>query len=346
MTDLIEHADALEFLARQPEGGARVICFDPPYSRNKPPRGKWDGMGGSVYGPFEFMHRAMLASSRALMRGGILIGFCDWELLTDLGYIASISGLRNRTHFVWCASEKAGGTGGIFRGSASPELGSLADVQTGPFGSQLHSSDYVAEGTPIITVEHLIGENEISHDSIPLVSVSDRTRLIRYSLQTGDLVFSRVGAIDRCSYVSPREDGWLFSGRLLRVRPDRSRVDSRFLASYLAHEPSQRWIRAHAVGSTMPCLNTSILKRVPLSLPPLPTQRTIAEILDTTDGAIRSTERLIAKLEQAGEGLRHDLLTHGIGESGELRDPATPCTFVNSDPNPRVERRPLSTAGR
>ena len=122
MSGRIEHADALEFLARQPEGGARMVVFDPPFSRNKPPRGKWDGMGGSVYGPFEFMHRAMLASSRALMRGGILIAFCDWELLTDLGYIASISGLRNRTHFVWCSSEKTGGTGGIFRGSASPVL--------------------------------------------------------------------------------------------------------------------------------------------------------------------------------------------------------------------------------
>ena len=117
-----EHADALDWLARQQPGSARAVVFDPPYSRNKPPRGKWDGMGGSVYGPFEFMHRAMLASSRALMHGGILIGFCDWELLTDLGYIASVSGLRNRTHFVWCASEKAGGTGGIFRGSASPVL--------------------------------------------------------------------------------------------------------------------------------------------------------------------------------------------------------------------------------
>ncbi len=120
--DRVEHADALDWLARQEPGSARAVCFDPPYSRNKPPRGKWDGMGGSVYGPFEFMHRAMLASSRALKRGGILIGFCDWELLTDLGYIASVSGLRNRTHFVWCASEKAGGTGGIFRGSASPVL--------------------------------------------------------------------------------------------------------------------------------------------------------------------------------------------------------------------------------
>ena len=33
---------------------------------------------------------------------------------------------------------------------------SMADIQTGPFGSQLHSSDYVDDGTPIITVEHLI----------------------------------------------------------------------------------------------------------------------------------------------------------------------------------------------
>lgn len=208
------------------------------------------------------------------------------------------------------------------------ELGSLADVQTGPFGSQLHSSDYVAEGTPIITVEHLIGENGISHENIPLVSASDRTRLIRYSLQTGDLVFSRVGAIDRCSYVSPSEDGWLFSGRLLRVRPDRSRVDSRFLASYLSHEPSQRWIRDHAVGSTMPCLNTSILKQVPLSLPPLPTQRTIAEILNTTDKAIRSTERLIAKLEQAKQGLLHDLLTHD-GRTAPLGVTPGPWSIVH-----------------
>ena len=32
-------------------------------------------------------------------------------------------------------------------------LGSVAHVQTGPFGSQLHSADYVDDGTPIITVD-------------------------------------------------------------------------------------------------------------------------------------------------------------------------------------------------
>ena len=34
-------------------------------------------------------------------------------------------------------------------------IGDIADVQTGPFGSQLHEKDYVSAGTPIVTVEHL-----------------------------------------------------------------------------------------------------------------------------------------------------------------------------------------------
>lgn len=55
--------------------------------------------------------------------------------------------------------------------------------------------------------------------------------------------------------------------------------------------------------------------------PPLSEQRRIAEILDTLDETIRKTERLIAKLQQAKQGLLHDLLTRGIDDKGELRDP-------------------------
>lgn len=58
-----------------------------------------------------------------------------------------------------------------------------------------------------------------------------------------------------------------------------------------------------------------------LPLPPLPEQRRIAEVLDTIDDAIRKTEQLIQKLKQMKQGLLHDLLTRGIDENGELRDP-------------------------
>ena len=66
-------------------------------------------------------------------------------------------------------------------------------IQTGPFGSQLHSADYVQDGTPIITVEHL-GENIIEGKNPPLVHADDVARLSK-SLKAGDIVFSRVGQL-------------------------------------------------------------------------------------------------------------------------------------------------------
>lgn len=96
-------------------------------------------------------------------------------------------------------------------------LGEIADIQTGPFGSQLHNKDYADEGSPIVTVEHL-GNRHFTTQNLPLVSDTDKARLSKYILSEGDIVFSRVGSVDRCSYVSKAEDGWMFSGRCLRVR--------------------------------------------------------------------------------------------------------------------------------
>ena len=63
------------------------------------------------------------------------------------------------------------------------------------------------------------------------------------------------------------------------------------------------------------------LLSAPIRIPPIPEQRRIAEILVTLDNAIRSTEGLIAKLEQIKQGLLHDLLTRGVDDNGQLRDP-------------------------
>lgn len=117
---VIEHADALDWLSRQEAGAARAIVFDPPYSRYSPMRGREDGAAGSVYAPFSFMHRAMTLTARAVQLKGIVIIFCDWELLPDIGYIASICGLRERSHLAWLRSRPGGG--GMFRGACDPVL--------------------------------------------------------------------------------------------------------------------------------------------------------------------------------------------------------------------------------
>jgi len=170
-------------------------------------------------------------------------------------------------------------------------------VQTGPFGSLLHASDYVDSGTPIITVEHL-GDNRIIHENLPYVSDEDKDRLSKYILKTGDIVFSRVGSVDRRAIVHPEEDGWLFSGRCLRVRPDPTKIDADYLSWFLGLPGFKEYIRQIAVGATMPSLNTTILSNVPIYLPTtVQEQQAIACILGTLDDKIELNRRMNQTLE-------------------------------------------------
>ena len=169
-------------------------------------------------------------------------------------------------------------------------------IQTGPFGSQLHQRDYVERGTPIITVKHL-GDNRIIHQDLPLVSDADKTRLAKYTLNAGDIVFSRVGSVDRRAYVTDSENGWLFSGRCLRVRVDPDKMDSRFLSYFFGLPSFQEHIRSIAVGATMPSLNTQILSNIKIHYPPLPEQRAIAQILGALDDKIELNRRMNGTLE-------------------------------------------------
>jgi type I restriction enzyme S subunit len=140
-------------------------------------------------------------------------------------------------------------------------------VQTGPFGSLLHKEDYVDFGTPIITVEHL-GDNVIvSNSETPNVSDEDKERLEKFQLREGDIVFSRVGSVDRRAYVSEKENGWLFSGRCLRVRVDQSKIQPKYLSYYFGFEGFKKYIRGIAVGATMPSINTKILSEVEIYYP-------------------------------------------------------------------------------
>ncbi len=175
-------------------------------------------------------------------------------------------------------------------------LRELADIQTGPFGSQLHKEDYVADGIPIVTVEHL-GNKMFSEQNLPRVSNTDKNRLKKYVLKQGDIVFSRVGSVDRCSYVDQKHDGWMFSGRCLRVRPT-SEIDSEYLYYYFCLEETKQFVRNIAVGATMPSINTKLLGEVVVTFPELEQQKRISGILSAIDSKIEVNQKINDNLQQ------------------------------------------------
>lgn len=220
-------------------------------------------------------------------------------------------------------------------------LSALADVKTGPFGSALHESDYVSDGTPIITVEHL-SEQGVAHENLPFVSEVDRKRLSSYSLRTGDIVFSRVGSVDRSALIRNSEDGWLFSGRLLRVRLLSTDVHAPYLSYHFCSEPFKQRVRTVSVGQTMASLNTQILKGICAVLPTLSEQRAIATALSDVDALLAALDRLITKKRDLKLAAMQQLLTgqtrlpsfHGEWEVERLGDHVT---FLRNGTNSRAE---------
>ena len=140
-------------------------------------------------------------------------------------------------------------------------------IQTGPFGSQLHASDYSSDGIPVVMPQDLTSRR-VSTDRIARVPEATAARLARHRLLPGDIVYSRRGDVERHAIISKDEAGWICGTGCLLIRPGERWPSSVFLSFVLNQTATREWIVRHAVGATMPNLNTSILSGVPLLLPP------------------------------------------------------------------------------
>jgi type I restriction enzyme S subunit len=99
-----------------------------------------------------------------------------------------------------------------------------------------------------------------------------------------------------------------------------------YLLSLLAPE-----MRRLASGSTFDEISRRDFASIIVPRPIHYEQRQVATILDTLDTQIQHTQQLISKLKRQREGMLHDLLTRGLDENGQLRDPeAHPELFKDS----------------
>lgn len=177
------------------------------------------------------------------------------------------------------------------------ERESEGTIQTGPFGSQLHMSDYSEHGTPVVMPTN-IRDLRIDPNGIARVSDEHVERLGRHKLRTGDIVYSRRGDVEKCALISEDEEGWLCGTGCLLVRVHGPHLDARFLSYALSLPETRAWISQHAVGATMPNLNTGILREVPVKVPGIDQQRAIAATLGALDDKMESNRRAISISEE------------------------------------------------
>ncbi len=185
----------------------------------------------------------------------------------------------------------------------SYKLGDISTIQTGPFGSQLHQSDYVESGVPCIMPTNIGRMLDFQVAGIAHISEGDALKLSRHIVHEGDIVYSRRGDIEKCAYVSQEQDGWFCGTGCLKITINSNLAVPKFVAYYLSTDEIKSWIVGNAVGTTMLNLNTSVLADVPLSLPSIQMQKRCVQILDSIENKIALNNRINHNLEEQAQAL-------------------------------------------
>jgi len=185
-------------------------------------------------------------------------------------------------------------------------------VQTGPFGAQLHASDYVEEGIPLILIRN-IEDNRLDPDNIPRITEKDAERLSKYALQENDIVFSRVGRVGSCFIAAKEHVGWIISGQTLRIRLPKNVINIDYLSYAIQDTSVKKYLMAVSIGSTRKSISTMILEKLPIISPSQDEQTSIAIVLKRCDAEIVGLKEKINILRKQKRGLMQKLLT------GEVR---------------------------
>lgn len=175
-------------------------------------------------------------------------------------------------------------------------------IQPGPFGSQLHNSDYADEGTPIIMPKDMV-DGHIRHTGLIRVPEEHVARLQRHQVCAGNLMVARKGDVRKCVYITENENGWLTGSDCLKVALNENVCFPKYIYYQLRSPYIGRWLEQISIGATMPSINTGLLSGIEMYLPSLETQRRIADILSAYDDLIENNRKQIKLLEEAAQRL-------------------------------------------
>ena len=227
------------------------------------------------------------------------------------------------------------------------KLGDISSaIQTGPFGSQLHQSDYSDIGIPVVMPKDIIN-GSIDESTIARVESHHVERLSRHKISEGDILYARRGDVGKCAYTVFSQQGWLCGTGCLRLTIDKEKALPKFVFFQLQKRETIGWVEKHAIGATMLNLNTSILSDVPIELPSLSTQHRIATILSRYDSLIENYQKQIKLLEEAAQrlykewfvdlhfpGHENTKIVDGVPEGWEKKIIADVCTNISSGSTP------------
>ena len=238
------------------------------------------------------------------------------------------------------------------------ELKTLLDVASptkkaiisGPFGSNISRKYFVESGVPVIRGNNLdldIGTKFVD-DGFVFVT-EEKAESLNTWATVNDLVFTAAGTIGQVGLITGNQkySHYIISNKQLRATLDHKKINPLFAYYWFASDLVQQLIVRRNTGSTIPLINLSVLKSLPVPLPSLREQEAITAVLASLDDKIDLLHRQNKTLESLAQTLFRHWFIDGAEDDWEERPLDEVADYLNGlacqkyPPENEAERLPV-----
>ncbi|MFJ8452476.1 restriction endonuclease subunit S [Bacillus paramycoides] len=170
------------------------------------------------------------------------------------------------------------------------KLKDIASIQAGPFGTQLHKSEYVTDGILMLNAKN-IGHGVIITESVDYVPETVCERLPKYVLKEGDILFGRAGSIEKHTYVNEEYAGCFQGTNCIRIRCHSKNI-ARYISYYLCLKDVKKAIENNTGGSVLSYISTDLLKDITVEIPDEKDVELVSRLLSTIDRKIETNNKI------------------------------------------------------
>lgn len=180
-------------------------------------------------------------------------------------------------------------------------------IQTGPFGTLLHTYDYCDDGIPVIMPKD-IQNNKIIDKDLLFVGEKKAYELNRFRAHEGDLLVARKGDVSKLALVDKKHDDVLCGSDCILIKMPKN-ISSSFFFFYYQSFGFLKEVVSQSVGTTLPTLKPSILKELHIPIMSMQEDNYISKVITQTNDAISEEYNILKKLNAQKQGLLSDLIT-------------------------------------
>ncbi|WP_095643660.1 restriction endonuclease subunit S [Methanosarcina spelaei] len=178
-------------------------------------------------------------------------------------------------------------------------------IISGPFGSNIGKRFFVESGVPVIRGNNLTTDmRRFIDEGFVFVTPEKADELNTWAL-VNDIIFTAAGTLGQVGIIEKNSkfEKYIISNKQLRLRVNEKKIYPLYSFYWFASPIVTKLIVNHNTGSTVPLINLSVLKNLPIAVPPLKIQDFIVNILSSLDDKIELNHQINKTLEAMAQAI-------------------------------------------